>query len=63
MQIKFTLPAVAIDNDGNEQEIEINFHSEVNPYKKEGVLAGDIDLLDAQASFRFVPRHPFTTAS
>lgn len=70
MKISFKLPAIAIDDDGHEQEIELAF--EVCPaglFVSNGHVSGGFQLLGGgmesclQAAFSFKDSHPFMVKS
>lgn len=70
MKIRFKLPAVAIDDDGHEQEIELLMEMDANYYLvEEHQVNGDFHIVTNEGglrssigcSFSFHEEHPFNS--
>ena len=60
MNIKFKIPAIAVDDDGNEQAIELSVISRVPFSESRGNVFGTFSFKNLEATFEFVAEHPFT---
>jgi hypothetical protein len=60
MNIRFKLPAIAIDDKGHEQEIELTFEASSESFSiSDGMVKGDIASSDFYVSFKFNQKRPF----
>ena len=60
MKIKFKIPAIVVDDDGNEQAIDIAVESNYNFIAKHaGRIEGYIIFQHLVGSFSFLEEHPF----